>query len=531
MIDILINTLRLGDATSQHTFELARALVQAGHDVRILANFPLGPLPDDLRDHIRQVHPGDYTSSADLTIVEYPLWYPLAEHIRERPGARIFWYHGVTDPALWPTQNGTDMLRNSLARTSLARHAHLAVATSPFTAAELNRHAGLSPERIRIVPLGIDLRAFADPSLQQKTEDLRQRLSLGQRRVLLYVGRAAEHKRIDMLIDATAQLCGGDATSTGDVDENVRLAAAPTEPASLPQDWRPGGRKTTGEADIHLLLVGDQESTVETRALTERLQAQARRLNVEDRITFVGRVDDVAPYYHLAHIYLQASQHEGFGVPLVEAMAAGTPVVATRAGAAVWVLGGDAGVRGESEEIGDYGEIGDGLAGLIFEPGDVSGLAGQVRRLLDDGKLYARLQARGRERARTFSLSHFQRNAAGAVEAALALSRQGLPETPSRDDPLFAAADVAFRDYRVRSGAPLVGSLIEWARTNATTHIKEAYVDRMVEQQVNYNRQLAEQIITLRQSMEALQTQLAELQTTPSPPDSPTNDRLGDPVL
>lgn len=468
-VDILINTLRLGDATSQHAFDLARALIHDGYDVRLLTNHPLGPLPDDLRDCIHQVHPGDYEPSADLTIVEYPLWHPLAEHIRHAPGARIFWYHGVADPAFWPTQRGVDILHSSLARTDLACHAHLIVATSPFTAAELTHHAGLSSGRIRIVPLGVDLCAFSDPGLQQKADDLRRRLGLGQRRVLLYVGRTAEHKRIDLLIDATARLMVAD---------------------------------ERGTEDVHLLLVGDQDSTAETRALTARLQAQARRLGVENRVTFTGRVDDVAPYYHLAHIYVQSSQHEGFCVPLVEAMTAGTPVVASAAGAMVWVLGGDG------------GGIGDGMAGLVFEPGDVSGLAMKIRTLLRNPALHARMADAGQTRSQAFNLDRFQRMAVSAAADALELARQGPPETPGQDDPLYIAADVAFRDYRARSGAPLVGPLIEWTRTNATTHIKEAYVDRMVEKQVNYNRKIAKQVILLRRQLKALRAQLDAL----SPP-------------
>ena len=495
-VHILINTLRLGDATSQHAFDLARALLQAGHEVQLLANFPPGPLPDDLRERIRQVHPGDYQPSAALTIVEYPLWYPLAERIRDAPGARLFWYHGVTDPALWPTQGGADVLRNSLARTRLAWHAHLAVTTSPFTAAELIRHAGLPPARMRMVPLGVDLRAFAEPGLADQAQALRRRLKLGQRRVLLYVGRAAEHKRIDLLISALARLCGKD--------------AAPTDPASLPQDWGLGGRKTTDE-NVHLLIVGDQESTVETRDVAVRLQAQARQLGVADRVTFTGRVDDVAPYYRLAHIYLQASQHEGFGVPLVEAMAAGTPVVAAAAGAMVWVLSGEIG------EIGEIDEIGGGMAGLVFQAGDVDGLVRQVRRLLDDPALHARLAEAGRERAQAFSLERFYTNAVEVADESMTLARLGPPETPGQDDPLYAAADVALRAYRPRSDAPGVGPLIEWTRVNATTHIKEAYVDRMVEAQVNYNRQLAEQIIALRQRIDALRAQLTHLQSLKSP--------------
>lgn len=470
-VDILMNTARLGDATSQHTFALARTLLDADCDVRLLTNFPNGPLPVDLRDRIHQLHPADYQPTRALTIVEYPLWYPLAERIRHAPGARVFWYHGVTDPALWPTQAGVDVLRNSLARTSLAWHAHLAIATSPFTAAELRRHSKVPAERLRIVPLGVDLSAFAAPMPTDDIAGLRKKLALENARVLLYVGRCAEHKRIDLMIDALAQLI----------------------------------QQGAGD-DVHLLLVGDTDSTVETSALVTRLQRHAADLGVTDRVTFTGRVEAVEPYYQLADLYLQASQHEGFGVPLVEAMAAGVPVVAGASGAIPWVLGAD--------EDGP-------AAGLLFPPGDASALTAQIQRLLGDPALCNRLRAQGQARAQTFGMAHFARTLLQTLAEAVEIARQGPPESSEQGDPLYAAADVVLRDFRVRSGAPVIGPLIEWTRTNVTTHIKEGYWDRMFEEQVNYNRQLAEQVIQLRHRLSTLRTELKALAPESQPLDPP----------
>jgi hypothetical protein len=161
---------------------------------------------------------------------------------------------------------------------------------------------------------------------------------------------------------------------------------------------------------------------------------------------------------------------------------------------------------------------------LIFAAGDVDGLVAQVRRLLDDPALHSRMAAAGRVRAQTFSLERFYANAVAVSDEAMTLARQGPPQTPGQDDPLYTAADVALREYRPRSGAPVVGPLIEWTRVNATTHIKEAYVDRMVEAQVNYNRQLAEQIVALRQAVTRLQAQLAELEAARSPNSSALSD-------
>lgn len=471
-IDILINTARLGDATSQHAFELARALLAAGGDARIVANRTIGPLPADLRDRIAQIHPADYLPTRSVTIVEYPLWHPLAEAIREAPGARIFWYQGVTDPALWSDRAGIEILRNARARTTLAWRAHLAVTGSPFTAAELHRFSHLPPTRIHIMPLGVDLQTFADPRWETEAVALRKGLHLGDARVLLFVGNCAEHKRIDLMIDALA-LLGRDYELT----------------------------------DIQLLIVGDTSSTTEARTLCARLRQQAAALDVADRVTFTGRVDAVEPYYQLADLYLQASQHEGFCVPLVEAMAADTPVVASVSGSIPWVLGSTDG-PGEANADEPPG-------GLLFTPGDGGELAATIRRLLGNPDLYAQMQSRGRTRALMFSLERFRQNTVEVVNRALDIARQGPPELADQADPLHTTADVIPRDYRVRSNAPVVGPLIERTRVNATSHLKEAYLDPMFEQQVNYNRQLAEQVILLRRRIAAL---YAELDVLSSPP-------------
>ncbi|MCB0044620.1 MAG: glycosyltransferase family 4 protein [Caldilineaceae bacterium] len=452
-VHLLIGDLRLGDAASEHLFVLTRVLLDAGYAPEILVNHRPGPLPDDLRSRIHHVHPGDYTPQADLTIVQYPIWYPLADAIERAPGASIFWYHGVTDPALWPDAE-RDLLLTAAARTNLAWHATLAVATSPYTAAELQRYANLPAERIRIVPLSVDAASFHP--LAVETDALRRSLNLTGKRVLLYVGRVVEHKRIDLMLEALAAL---------------------------------------DRSDVHLLIVGDNGSTVAAGELTARLMEEAAALGVAQQITFTGRVPHVAPYFALADVYLQTSRHEGFGVPLVEAMAAGAPIVAAAGGAMPWVLQADEATP----------------AGLLFAPDDPAQLVAQLARLLDDPELAAGLVAQGRVRVGDFSPQNFAARALAAVEEALTLEANAANADPVMPrEALLDAADVALRHYQVRSQAPLVDPLIEWARVNSTTHIKEAYFDRMVEQQVNYNRRLAQEIVTLHARVREMTRQLDE---------------------
>ena len=445
--DILIGSLHEGDATSTHTFALTRLLQSQGVDVRIHCNDPVGPLPPDIQQLAHATHLDDNVPVADLTILQYPFWYPLAERFREVPGIRVFWYHGVTPPALWGTDTQRDLLTRAEAGTELAWNAHLAVTTSPFTAQELHRHSNYPQGRIRTVPLGVDIAAFRQKPPPPVLHSLRRKWRLESKRVLLYTGRVAGNKRIDLLIQTLAYL------------KDIY-------------------------SDLHLLVVGDTKSTSAYREMAAKLGAQAGQLGLTSLMTFTGRVSSIEPYYHLAEIYVSASQHEGFGVPLIEAMAAGVPVIASASGAMPWVLSAQA---PDAE-----------AAGLLFPAGDVDALAGQIIRVLEEPALRKTLIERGYRRVADFSQEQFNRRAAKVLREAEALALQGPPPASYRPkNRLYDQADVVLRRYRVRSRAPILGPLIEWIRYNSTTHVKEAYLDRILEQQVLYNRLLADEISQL----------------------------------
>jgi glycosyltransferase involved in cell wall biosynthesis len=107
------------------------------------------------------------------------------------------------------------------------------------------------------------------------------------------------------------------------------------------------------------------------------------RYGLGGAVRFTGRVSDEDLVHHLrsAELAVVPSLFEGFSLPLVEAMACATPVVATTGGALPEVAGPD------------------GHAALLVPPGDSGALAGAIARALDDGQLRQRLGAAGRERA------------------------------------------------------------------------------------------------------------------------------------
>jgi glycosyltransferase involved in cell wall biosynthesis len=458
-LHFLVANMRNGDATSQHTFDLVRLLRRQGMAIQIVHNYPNGPLPDDISPIVQHADYAQYHPSADLTILQYPVWFPLAERFRQAQGAAIFWYHGVTPPALWGARPGLETVQTAEVRTELAWHAHLAVAASPFTADELHRHSDYPRQRIHVVPLRIDVDALAQKPGEEELDTVRRQWRAEGKRILLYVGRIAGNKRIDLLIRALARL---------------------------------------QRSNVMLLIVGDVTLNDAARILHPELEALAAQLGVANQVVFTARVPNVTPYLHLADVVLLPSQHEGFGVPVAEGMAAGTPVIASKSGALPWVLGAD--------------DPNTPPAGLLFDEGNVDDLAAQITRLLDDPNLRKMLVAQGRIRVRDFSIEQFEKNVLNVVQEAMRLAQQDRPPAYSlATPPLASYADVVMRDYRVRSNAPLVGKFIEWVRVNSTTHLKEAYLDRVLERQVNYNRLLAVEVAALQNELVGLRAQVSEL--------------------
>lgn len=129
------------------------------------------------------------------------------------------------------------------------------------------------------------------------------------------------------------------------------------------------------DGDLSLVLVGDEKRG------GDEVRGAVRRLGLEQRVELTGHVERerLAELYRGAACLVFPSRYEGFGLPVLEAMASGIPVVAASAGAV-------------PEVAGD--------AAILVEPGDPVGLAGGIERALADRE---RLVAAGLERAKQFS--------------------------------------------------------------------------------------------------------------------------------
>ncbi len=132
--------------------------------------------------------------------------------------------------------------------------------------------------------------------------------------------------------------------------------------------------------DCSAVVIGAE--TADQRGFAEALRAKVSAAGLSDRIRFLGElpIDEVPRWYQRIAIYAFTSRNEGFGLTLLEAMAAGTAVVAARAGAAPRV-------------------IAEGDTGVLVPPGDVEALVAALEPLLREPRRAAEMGARARERA------------------------------------------------------------------------------------------------------------------------------------
>jgi glycosyltransferase involved in cell wall biosynthesis len=215
----------------------------------------------------------------------------------------------------------------------LARSTDALIAVSPEVRDDLVALGVAPPEKIAVIRLGLDLdQRISSPD--GAATALRRDLGVPERRMLLgWLGRMTEIKRVDDLLRAFA-----------------RIRAL--------------------EVDADLLLVGDGP-------LRADLEALARQLGVGDRCHFTGFRDDVGPVYAAADAVVLTSANEGTPVTVIEAQAAGCPVVSTDVG----------GVR----DI-----VTDGVSGFVVPPGDIEAVADRLALLARDVELRQRLGDAGR---------------------------------------------------------------------------------------------------------------------------------------
>ncbi len=226
-----------------------------------------------------------------------------------------------------------------------ARKADALIADSESTRQDAIRLLRLSPAKIYTVPLGVSP-AFHPVLDAYRLEVVRQRYSLPEH-FILYVGLVEPRKNLPMLLRAYQRL-----------QEQLRLQASPEL--------------------IPLVIVGRFGWQIEQ--VFELVEALA----IKEKVHFSGYIpaEDLPIVYNLADVFVYPSLYEGFGLPPLEAMACGTPVITTA-------------VSSMPEHVGE--------AGILIPPQDERALFQALLTILQDPDLRRQLSKKGPARAALYS--------------------------------------------------------------------------------------------------------------------------------
>jgi alpha-1,3-rhamnosyl/mannosyltransferase len=222
--------------------------------------------------------------------------------------------------------------------THSLRTSRFIIADSEFTKNDILRSFRLSPEKIRVIHLGVgeQYRPLRDHG---RIREFSKRFGI-QRPYALYVGNVKPHKGIDTLLSAFAQ---------------IQL-----------------------KEDLDLVIVGG--SIVQDR----NLGVQAAELGILSRIKELGHLNeyDLVTAYNAAELLVMPSRYEGFGLPALEAMACGCPVVVSNAASL-------------PEIVGD--------AAMVFRAGNSQELADMLLRLIKERTLRTQMIRKGRKQAARYT--------------------------------------------------------------------------------------------------------------------------------
>src|ERR687897_1734580 len=238
--------------------------------------------------------------------------------------------------------------------STVARRADRVITLSQAARREILEDLPVDAENVDVIPCGTGNRISPHVSEEQ---DLRARLGLGTGRLLLTVSALSRHKNLPPLVRGLASV-----------------------------------RET--HPDVVLVIPGNP-----TKQGSE-LEALARDLGVGNALRLPGWVDeaDLEGLYAIASCFVFPSRREGFGMPILEAMARGVPVLCSDASAV-------------PEVAGD--------AALYFSPERPDEIAQAIERVLGDPKLAAELAERGRQRQRMFTWSRAAEETLAVYEKAL----------------------------------------------------------------------------------------------------------------
>ena len=242
-----------------------------------------------------------------------------------------------------------------------ARRAAFVIASSENTRQDTIRLLGILPERVVTVPLGVDAdyRCLTEsPAGEHEVEEFRRRRGLPNQ-FFLYLGTLEPRKNIPTLLHAYAEF-----------------------------------RRSAGGGGAKLVVAGAKGW------MYEQIFSTVRSLKLEEHVLFPGYVpsEEIVHWYNAALGFVYLSSYEGFGLPPLQAMACGVPVIASNNSSLPEVVG---------------------QAGILVAPEDTAAVAAAMRDLAASPERRADLRCRGLEQASHFSWRRTAERTRAVYEAAV----------------------------------------------------------------------------------------------------------------
>jgi glycosyltransferase involved in cell wall biosynthesis len=327
-----------GDAIGDSARRVRRLLREMGHQSDVYA---MSIDPDLHGDVLPWTDPA--AKRGDLTIFHYALVSPMTQAFARLDTKRVLQYHNVTPAHFFAGYDAAIYRLAMLGRDelkSLVGHTDVALGDSEYNRREL---AGLGFGNTGVFPIAVNTARITGAARRPALESVL--LDEGWLN-FLFVGRIVPNKKIEA---------------------HIKLAEH---------------YKRYVSEQYRFIFVGKTDATPKYFAAIQLLLERYRM--PPGRFIFTGPVPDVelATYYRMASVYISMSEHEGFCVPLLEAMAADVPVLAYAAAAVPDTLGG-AGVQFAPKDLEYAAEL---LGELAYNDTlRAQVIAGQRRRLADFG--------------------------------------------------------------------------------------------------------------------------------------------------
>lgn len=279
-----------GDGVSQQAFELERKLREIGYQCETYAESIQGK---QFKKKVYAYHKLPKTSDEDILLYHLSIGSHLVDDLLKRKGRIVVVYHNITPYGWFAKYDKTLERLCKLGRSDmkkLAARVEFCLADSQFNANEL-REAGYTCP-ISVLPIIIDFDKWKSPALKNNADGS----------TILFTGRIVPNKRVEAVIETFYYL------------------------------------KRYFAPNVKLEIVGTYQ---EDSLYFQKLQRYIKRLELTD-VFFKGHVseEELAETYENADVYLSLSGHEGFCIPILEAMFFGIPVVALDCGAVSETMNG-----------------------------------------------------------------------------------------------------------------------------------------------------------------------------------------------